>query len=342
MKFNFWYIITVLLLTLYSCDKEDALEPSNVDEDWFIMQDEPDNAIKHRCYEIYKKWGIPVYCNDTIGVFNRVDNFGNPYTEYRKLQVFYGATTYPQGHFSLFPEEKESEILAMLDIIDNKIMPKIMKEMQITSLLLVDSLQVRGDNQPAKPQYRGFNTWLVGGIHQPLEMTEEDKEQYSIDVFVDMVKAKASFKEFDKIIERFGTRYSPTSDYLYFYSFGGGQTAFPALINVAEIFAGVRLESGSYPDPITKITDLDYLNMPEGTCLETFGYLFPLKENMPSPEEPKYLWPIPTKVQDMDAYFKALFSYSPDEFRAAYAKYPVCIEKYEAMKKIFEDFGFKF
>lgn len=56
-----------------------------------LLQDDPDDPVKHRIYEIYETYGIPVYFNDTIGrIFLKTDVHGQPVYQYEKLDLAWG------------------------------------------------------------------------------------------------------------------------------------------------------------------------------------------------------------------------------------------------------------
>ena len=47
-------------LLMIACSKESTLESRiNLDE-LYVIQDDPDDPVKHRIYEIYETYGIPV------------------------------------------------------------------------------------------------------------------------------------------------------------------------------------------------------------------------------------------------------------------------------------------
>ena len=74
-------------LLMIACSKESTLESRiNLDE-LYVIQDDPDDPVKHRIYEIYETYGIPVYFNDTIGrIFLKTDVHGQPVYQYEKLR----------------------------------------------------------------------------------------------------------------------------------------------------------------------------------------------------------------------------------------------------------------
>ena len=50
----------------------------------------------------------------------------------------------------------------------------------------------------------------------------------------------------------------------------------------------------------------------------------------------------PSKSRDLENYLKAIFYDTEDNFKAMYAAYPVILEKYDILKEIIEELGFKF
>lgn len=340
---------------LFSCgDSEDDLTPSNVDKNWLIIEDNPDDEVDHKRYLLFEEYGMPIYYNDTIGQEEITYAHGGTYTRYEILRTFYRPSSLDGnmygGHFSLCPLDRKQDLLPALDMLEMTILPRLSDRMLITSILLVDTLLVTttgiGDGDPVT-NYKGFNTWLIGDIFAIDTMSTEEKEEYGINLLIDLTQKNntALATEFYAVTtENFSAIYSETSDASYSYPMGNGTDdeilyGFPFAINVAELFSGIRLEDeSSYP--YQKLEDLDYLNLPEDLCLETLGFLNPMREL--EKDKPKYLWLIPTQQADYNDYCQALFDYTPDEFRAKYAAYPLVLEKYEIVKQGFEDYGFSF
>ena len=348
--------IALFTCGLFACvDSEEDLTPSNVDKNWLIIEDNPNDEVDHRRYLLFEEFGMPIYYNDTIGKEEITYAHGGTYTRYEILQTFYRPSSLDGnmygGHFSLCPLDRKQDLLPALDMLETTILPRLSDKMLITSILLVDTLTVSitgiGEGEPMT-NYKGFNTWLIGNVFAINTMSVEERDEYGIDLLIDLTQQNNALlaEEFYAVAEEnFGAKYSESSDYTYAYPVGDGSDmeldyfGFPFAINVAELFAGIALEEMIDYVP-HKITDLDYLNMPEDICLETYGFICPCRE--PEPGTPKYLWFVPTQAMDYNAFCQALFDYTPDEFRAKYADYPLVLEKYEIVKRGFEDYGFSF
>ena len=76
---------------------------------------------------------------------------------------------------------------------------------------------------------------------------------------------------------------------------------------------------------------------------------------MPTPEEVAYINSLgfigdayslmmmfPASSLDLSTYLQAIFYNTEENFKAMYAAYPVILEKYDALKGIIEELGFKF
>ena len=82
MKMNKLILPLLLVVALFtSCSDDDDLKPSNLERNWFVLEDS-DDPVDHLRYLFYEKTGIPVFYNDTIGVTERTDVFGNSYLDY--------------------------------------------------------------------------------------------------------------------------------------------------------------------------------------------------------------------------------------------------------------------
>ena len=94
------FIYICFCLLMITCSKESTLESRiNLDE-LYVIQDDPDDPVKHRIYEIYETYGIPVYFNDTIGrIFLKSDVHGPPVYQYENLDLAWGYDSYKKVEY---------------------------------------------------------------------------------------------------------------------------------------------------------------------------------------------------------------------------------------------------
>jgi len=90
------YILLICLLL--ACQKEDGITPGIGFENLYTIQDDPNDSIQHKRYELYTTYGVPVFFNDTIGkVFVKVDVNGDSVFRYETLDLNWtnsGSVTY--------------------------------------------------------------------------------------------------------------------------------------------------------------------------------------------------------------------------------------------------------
>ena len=68
---------------LLACQKEDGITPGTGFENLYTIQDDPNDSIQHKRYELYTTYGVPVFFNDTIGkVFVKTDVNGDSVFRY--------------------------------------------------------------------------------------------------------------------------------------------------------------------------------------------------------------------------------------------------------------------
>lgn len=71
-----------------ACQKEDGITPGIIYENLYAITDDPTDSIQHRRYELFEKYGVPVFFNDTVGqVFVKVDVNGDSVFRYETLDL---------------------------------------------------------------------------------------------------------------------------------------------------------------------------------------------------------------------------------------------------------------
>ena len=122
------------------CSKEDDLTPSYVDAEWFMIQDNPDDAVQHAAYGVYSSWGIPVFLNDTIGQQERgIDHNGQPIVYHKVLDLNYNLNN-PANVYSIVAKrialiQDEADKLAGIEFIDKVFLPLVPDIFHIQSTL---------------------------------------------------------------------------------------------------------------------------------------------------------------------------------------------------------------
>ncbi|WP_187376694.1 MULTISPECIES: hypothetical protein [Butyricimonas] len=94
----YFLIICCMLGICVACNLEENndVRATDLDLDYFVVSDDYDNPVDSLRYEIFEKYGVPVYYDDTIGVYDRgeKDRNGNPVLFYRVIRPPYSITDF--------------------------------------------------------------------------------------------------------------------------------------------------------------------------------------------------------------------------------------------------------
>jgi len=114
---NVLYLLLAFLIL--GCEQEDKLTPKLEIENLYCLQDDPSDSIKHRVFEIYQNYGVPVYFNDTIGqVFLKNDVNGKAVYRYETLDLAWKYTKYDEVTFEyeyMTDPDEQSKILGSIE-----------------------------------------------------------------------------------------------------------------------------------------------------------------------------------------------------------------------------------
>ena len=78
----------LLISFVVACQKEDDITPGIGYENLYVIQDDPNDPVQHKRYELYQTYGVPVFFNDTIGkVFVKIDINGDSIFHYEVLDL---------------------------------------------------------------------------------------------------------------------------------------------------------------------------------------------------------------------------------------------------------------
>ncbi|HJA15705.1 MAG TPA: hypothetical protein H9796_11620 [Candidatus Butyricimonas faecavium] len=143
------YGIYGCLLTLGACNKdEEAVSPSYLDRNWFVISDKP-GEFNQLAYSIYTETGIPIFVNDTLGEENyATDAEGRPIyrTETFNLSyILFGSTVEQSSAGTTRYIVQSSDTVAMIKaatLLRDRVIPFLPKtgEYRPKCYFMVDSL----------------------------------------------------------------------------------------------------------------------------------------------------------------------------------------------------------
>ena len=116
----------LLACLLLACQKEDGITPGTGFENLYTIQDDPNDSIQHKRYELYTTYGVPVFFNDTIGkVFVKTDVNGDSVFRYETLDLNWAFSGTNSGSVTYFSEKQPTGTLSICIVADRKMLSTI-------------------------------------------------------------------------------------------------------------------------------------------------------------------------------------------------------------------------
>lgn len=147
-------------LCLSACSGEEELN-NNIDyPNYYTLKDNPSNAVEHRVYEIYQKYGVPVFFNDTVAAIDKgIGVDGAPLIQYETLDLNWGFESYNRDTKYTFQYMgDDSQKLQALSFVE-AYLEKCSRPMRPFSIMLADTLFIKSASKTDKPLYHvGFRT----------------------------------------------------------------------------------------------------------------------------------------------------------------------------------------
>lgn len=139
MMKNLWLLICAACI--WACDKrEEDLTPTIKPEQFYVIQDNPTDSVQHRRYEIYQKYGVPVYFKDTIGrTFVKTDIYGDSIFQYETLDLAWGFTSYADAKYTISYMTDPAEQMKGLRVVE-EFLEKSSEVLYPFNFLIADSL----------------------------------------------------------------------------------------------------------------------------------------------------------------------------------------------------------
>lgn len=200
----FYTILAAVLLV--SCSKEEEIVNFTELENLYAITDDPANPIKHKQYEIYKEYNVPVYFNDTIsGKQIGTDIYDRPIMQYETLDLNWGFDSYNTSIKYIFDYlETDEEKMNALNVVENylKICSRSMRPFNV---LVVKGLSTSPEGALPKNYFIGYRSLVIYGVESLSEESEISAISHSIinNMVVDKVKADHN------VVARFGAVSDP-------------------------------------------------------------------------------------------------------------------------------------
>jgi hypothetical protein len=299
-----------MLLTV-SCRKEKAVEPSNLDKNYFVIEDNPNDPIDHAIYEFYKNTGIASFYTDTI--YKKLiskENENPPRYTYVTLSLNYSPLSDGWAYFERLSSRER--IPALLNLLQTEMVPKLPPDRTFPSIFFIDtfSVYINSNIQISHgwSSLHGFNTLGIM-VKDVQAMNSEERKMYAASILAGIAEKR--------INELMSTRIQ--KEFLSI-SRAATRSIFPADV---DIYFGIPFMYLFPPEMVPPPKSIGFLFYP------IFNLSGMLLDNMPRESD------------DIRGFLTAVFYYTGQEFADLHPNETLLLKKFGIMRDFAKEAGFK-
>jgi hypothetical protein len=312
-RFLTYCLVTTLLAM--SCRKEKMPAPSRLDENYFVVQDNPNDAVDHARYEFYESTGIASFYNDTIHKKQVGEIDGKPRYTYYTLSMEY--TLYNRTIISYKLVSDRTQIPAFLDLLKQDLLPRLPASLRIPSFLMMDSLWNAGF--PAQnvqisdgwTSFQGFNTIGIC-VKDVAAMSNDEKRMYVASMLAGIAERRLNDLDPERLQQEF---------------FSISRAATKAIMPALDIYFGVPF---MYAFP----TGME-------PAANTIGILKYPRVKLGEAPPMNDLVSMPRITHDLRAFLTVALCYTEEEFNNLYPNNALLQKKFSVIRNIVREAGFK-
>lgn len=309
------FLLAVLLLS-ESCRKESPLAESDLDENYFVIKDNPDDPVDHAIYQFYSSTGVASFYNDTISKKKMGDTSGVPVYAYMTLSLqyspFYSGKYYPFKRLT-----SKAQITPVLDLLKTDVLHRLPEGYSIPSIFFLDTFQF-------KP-YATFNIKITDGwisvagfntvgidVLDVESMTAEEKKMYAAAILAGIAEKKM-YQLFTGRLQK---------DFFSVSRTKANPTLPTDIYNIFPLY--LLYPSMNFPRP----EELGFLRYHE---VDLFGTRPPLANLLTAPNE----------TEDLRIYLTHVLCYSEQELNEKYSTDVLVLKKLSLIREMLREAGFK-
>ena len=317
----------LLALLVLGCEKESGLTSKIELEDLYAIKDDPSDPVKHRVYELYSKYGIPVYFNDTIGkIFVKKDVTGKDVYRYEKLDLSWGFTSYSQLKYSYEYMTDPDEQLTALGIIEEylELAAKPLHPFNFFVTKSAKTIDIKDEEKIYKEgEYKiHFRTVLMTG-----DWTESQITSLPNEMMREMVKNKiTNYKDllaaFNSVSDRvwYGKSWAKLDPHWYDYVETTDKPSY--------YFSPSALSDTWYAINEFEPEELEEFRAALRLAMGQFGFVAGGQSSLYTPGD---------NEKDLVSYISEMLNRSRDEFIELWGESPLVMAKYEILYHIVAD-----
>ncbi|MDE5611218.1 MAG: hypothetical protein K2I90_04275 [Odoribacter sp.] len=320
------YVILLCLgvCCLWGCKQEGELDSTIALDNLFAIKDVPNDPVKHRVYEIFEKYEVPVYFNDTIGKYLlKMDVSGQPVYRYEVLDPAWSWSSYSSTKFSYGYLTDADEQMKALDVVEEYLETN-QRAMYPFCFFIADSIMrttVSNNIPEIKVTKNGFSIHFRTILYAPIE--DASPQEVVTQMKRSMVKDK--IQQYTTDLKYF----NEVSDKNWYWKSWNEELH-------AEIPSGLDMRRLN-PDFVSKWDDeyplteeeLEELRVLMRPYCGAFGFVMPDPQTgSQSPAD---------QETDLECYVKVMLVTSDKDFREQWGSCPLVMQKYEILYKIIKE-----
>lgn len=318
-------IFLIFACLILGCEKENGLTSQIELENLYEIKDDPTDPVKHRVYEIYNKYGVPVYFNDTIGkVFVKKDVSGKDVYRYEVLDLAWGFTSYSRVTYMYDYLINPEEQLVALGIIE-KYLELSTKPLYPFSFFVTKSAKIIDAQDKEKIYEKGDYTINYRTLLMTGDWTGEQIISLPGNIRREMVKNKIlNYKDllavFNEVSDRIWYGQYWTKLDVNWYNYVDG-TKWPRYY-----FDPSALSDSWFGCKEMEPDELQEFRGKVRAAIGQFGFVSGGRfTSLSSPEDSE---------DDLIGYISEMLNYTREEFEQTWGNSPLVMEKYEILYDI--------
>lgn len=315
MKTKYFLTVVSVLFLLWGCEKDEIDAELNYYENLFEIKDDPSDSVQHRVYELYKKYNVPIFFNDTLGkAFVKVNIQGDSIYRYELLDLSWSFTS--GGNTSTYtfqylasPEEK----MLALDVAENYL-ESIFDYMRPYSMFLVR--KTAGTYSKFVPTFR---TLLFSDVLSC--NTDAKMDKYITDVVCRIVSDYLVNNQNELV-----TKFASISNKAYY-----GQEYQKIVKNYpADFDSDVLIDPNATAEQIAKVCAV--MGSVGFVSAEVDEYWDIDWDTFEEILVRKYYAPL-NSIEDMEGYIREIITVSQDKFKERWGNMPLVMQKYKLIRE---------
>ncbi len=314
----------LFLVSLFSCEKED-ITPNLEIEDFYVIKDNPNDTVQHRRCELYEKYKVSIFFNDTIGKVYIKDDFnGNPYyiTETLDLSWTFSGSDNIRYKYD-YMLDKDSQLKALETV--EKYLSESPEILHPFSIFIVNELI--GENKAGEIENieTGFKSMYRTTVFA-MKREWEDAEYKSFTSELTQIMLKRKIGNYENLMGSFN---DVSKNSWYNVSWGD-------LVPEEEYgklkwgSAGWLLDLDDYYDYYVNVLgyEMEYVDKKVNGMRSVVGPFGFIGGSIYTPR---------TKEDDKDMYLSQMFKFTKEEFEDMWGQYPLVMKKYNILYKVISE-----